>query len=238
MTTVREFVTDSYQLISASNPTVPLHGSELSRGIRVLNRLLKAYASDGLLLTIAKTESVAIIADQQNVTVGPASYSPTPDIAVGRLANMDSAWILLDGVTYPLIEKSESEFNNSYKYDPLAGLPRFIIADYGTEITTLRLYPKPSQAYTFFVRGKFQLDVLTSNDNLDSLPGYYERFLWLALARDLSLMTGRTDAWTPKLETMYNQAYENMVANSEVNLDITAIEDGDLNGRWAIQAGV
>src|ERR1700675_4975534 len=113
MTTVREFVENSYQLISAQSPTVPLHGDDLSRGIQTLNRLLKDYASNGLLITIARTVTSIILPGQQEVTVGPASFIPTPNITAGRIANINNAWLELSGVIYPLIYIGKPEFDST-----------------------------------------------------------------------------------------------------------------------------
>ncbi len=45
--TVRQFVLQMYRLISASNPTIPLHGDDESLAVRVLNQLLKSYGTGG-----------------------------------------------------------------------------------------------------------------------------------------------------------------------------------------------
>jgi hypothetical protein len=238
MTTVRQFVTQSYRLISASNPTIPLHGDDLSLGIRILNQLLSYYASTGLMLTIAQTVSIPLTVGQQEVVVGPANFLPTPDIPLGRLANYESAWLLLDGVTYPLIEQNRDAFLAAWKYDPLQGLPRFAIVYPDTEVTRIRIYPAPSQFFEFNLRGKFQLSALTSNDTMDGLPIYYERFFLLAVARDLSLYKGRSEAWTPRLEQAYTESKDIMEASSEVNLSIVGERESLLNGAWRVRAGI
>lgn len=238
MITVREFVDQSYRLISASSPTVPLHGSDLSLGIRVLNQLLQAYASTGLMLTIAKDASVNLAIGQQEVTCGAAAFVPTPDITIGRLANLENAYLLLDGVTYPLIIESRAEFLSAWKYDPLQSLPRFIIVYFDNEITRLRLYPAPSQVFELNIRGKFQLSELTSNDNMSLVPEYYHLYLMFALAKKLSKFKGRSSAWTDDLEKEYRELKINIVASSEVNLSITGERESLLNGAWRLRAGV
>ena len=238
MSTVREFVTQSYQLISAHNPTSPLHGSDLSLGITVLNQLLQSYASTGLLLTIAQTVSVPVAIGQEEVVCGPASFVPTPDITTGRLANLDSAWLDLDGVTYPLIDESRNDFLAAWKYQPLQGLPRFVIVFPDNEVVRLRLYPRPSQVYEFNIRGKFQLGELTSNDTMASVPQYYLRYLLFAAAKDIAMYKGRSEAWTDKLELMLQRATDDMVSASETNVAITGDRDSLLNGSWILRAGV
>lgn len=312
-TTVRQFVFDMYRLITASTPTVPLHGDDENLAIRTLNRILANYASSGLLLTIAKTESVGINLPVKEIWfvpedyVGPVStqqetctltavspsfnvvdgtlYSvgdgvsgggiplgakilsivgnivtmtlnatltgasvltfsheiPTPNIAYikkGRLANLDSAWLELSGVTYPLIDKNRDEFLAAWKYEPLQGLPRFIITYPDTQIVRVQLYPAPSQFYQFFCRGKFQKLPLTSNDTLDGLPDYQELFLLYAVAKYVSKFKGRGSAWTDDLESEYRELKDQMEAASEVNLSIAGDEQSLLNGAWRIRAGI
>jgi hypothetical protein len=310
--TVRDFAFQSYRLINAHNPTVPLHGDDQLLLIQVLNQLMQYYASTGLMLTIAKTVNVDINLGNfyvnftnrdypdtviQTETVLLDSGSPTfsvengglynngdsvtgtgipantiinningdvitlnnnatitglsvltfthsnldPQIAYikeGRLANLDSAWLQLNGVTYPLIMKNRDDFLAAWKYEPLQGLPRFIITYPETDLVSAQLYPAPSQFYTFFCRGKFQLNTLSSNDNLSVLPQYYIRFLLFAVARDVAMYKGRSEAWTEKLEALYMESKDVMEAASEVNLSIAGDEQSLLNGNWRVMAGI
>lgn len=311
--TVREFIFQMYRLISASNPTIPLHGDDEKLAIRVMNQILNNYASSGLMLTIAKTvsapinlpmneiwftspdyvgdvttqtETVALsiaspvftVADGTIYSVGdgvtgngiPAltyilsivgnvitltanatitgnsvlTFShevPHPNtvyIKEGRLANLDSAWLLLSGVTYPLIIKSRDEFLAAWKYEPLKGLPRFLITYPDTKLVRAQLYPAPSQFYTFNARGKFQKVILTSNDTLDGLPDYFELYLLYAVAKYVCKFKSRASAWTDDLEADYRELKADMEAASEVNLSIAGDEQSLLNGAWRVRAGI
>jgi hypothetical protein len=312
-TTVREFVFDMYRLITASTPTVPLHGDDENLAIRTMNRILTSYASTGLLLTIAKTATVDVnlpvkdiyftspdyvgpvttqtevvtltkvsptitVADgslynvgdgisgggiplgtkiltivvnvitmTMNATIDGASLLTfsheiaTPSIAYikeGRLANLNNAWLQLSGVTYPLIIESRDEFLAAWKYEPLQGLPRFLITFPETDYVRAQLYPAPSQFFEFFCRGKFQKVPLTSNDTLGELPGYQELFLLYATARYVAKFKGRSGAWTEDLESDYKELKAQMEAASEVNLSIAGDEQSLLNGAWRVRAGI
>jgi|GEM_PF-1057795 len=165
----------------------------------------------------------------------------TPSIVYikeGRLANLDSAWLQLSGVTYPLIDKSRNQFLATWKYEPLQGLPRFIITFPETHIVRAQLYPAPSQYFEFFARGKFQKLPLTSNDTLEGLPDYQELFLLYAVAKYVSKFKGRSGAWTDDLEAEYRELKDQMEAASEVNLSIAGDEQSLLNGAWRVRAGI
>lgn len=166
---------------------------------------------------------------------------PEPGIVYikqGRLANLDSAWLVLSGVTYPLIDKSRDEYLSAWKFEPLQGLPRFIITFPDVSVVRSRLYPAPSQFFTFFCRGKFQKTILTSNDTLDGLPDYFQLFFLYAVAKYVSKFKGRGSAWTPDLEAEYRELKDNMEAASEINLAITGDEQSLLNGAWRVRAGI
>lgn len=241
MATVRDFIFQAYRLISAHNPTTPLHGDDENLGIQVLNQLLQSYASTGLLITIANTVSVGVNIGTKYVVCAPSTYVPASDevlIPSGRLANVTASWLELDGVDYPLIPESRDEFLASFKYEPLQGLPRFMIMYPETTLVRLQIYPAPSQFFTFFLRAKFQLAELTSNDTMDVLPQYYIRYLLFASAKDIAMYKGRADAWTDKLEQMFTEARDIMIASSEVNLSIVGNRASLLNGAYRVRAGI
>lgn len=235
---VREFIQDAYQLVSASSPTVPLHGNDLQKGIQFLNELMKYYSSSGLLLTVAKQVSFDVQIGQQFVTFGDPTVIPVPDVTEGRLANLENAWLELSGVTYPLINEDRNVFFGSYKFEPQQGLPRFVIITNNTNLTTMQLYPAPSQVYTLFVYGKFEMPYVTSNDTMAGFPLYYYRFLRFALARELAYYKGRSAAWDQRLEAMYQEAKDDMESVTAMNLVIDSANESYLNGSWRLRAGV
>jgi hypothetical protein len=236
--TVKGFVEDSYQLVSASSPTVPLHGNDMLKGVQFLNELLTYYSATGLMTTIAREVVFTLANGQSEVIFGAPDVVPTPDVPVGRLSNLQNAWLELDGVTYPLIDESRNVFYASYKYDPQLGLPRFVIITNEVDITRMRFYPGASQVYNVHVYGKFQLPLLTENDTMSILPAYYIRYLRFALAKDLAVYKGRMMAWNQQLEDMLQQAYQEMMSVSSVNLDIETEQESYLNGAWRVRAGV
>ncbi|HMH10570.1 MAG TPA: hypothetical protein VK553_07655 [Candidatus Nitrosopolaris rasttigaisensis] len=249
--TVKHFVIDAYQLISANSPTVPLQGNDMSKGVQFLNELLLDYSSSSLMLTIAKKIELIAQIGQRFVTfagpdfVPPTSWVGNPDYGTtlptynaGRLSNLEDAWLELDGVTYPLIDEARGVFFGSYKFEPQLGLPRFAIITNDLDYTTMQLYPAPSQQYNLFIYGKFQLPSLTENSDMSLVPAYYYRYLKFALARDLAYYKGRSAAWTDKLELMFQEAKDNMESVSAMNLVIDSANESYLNGSWRLRAGV
>jgi len=235
---VNEFVQDCYQLVSASSPTVPLHGNDLSKGIQFTNELLKYYSSSSLLLTIAKKINFSVAIGQQYVTFADPTYTPAADIQQGRLTNLERAWLELSGVTYPLIDEDRGVFFGSYKFEPQQGLPLFVIITNDLNLTTMQLYPAPSQVYNMFVYGKFELPYLVSDGTMSNLPLYFIRFLRFAVARELAYYKGRSAAWDAKLEGMYQEAKDDMESVTTVDLSIDSANESYLNGSWRVRSGV
>lgn len=236
--TVKQFLTDSYQLISANTPTVPLQGNDLLKGIQYMNQLLKHYSATGLMLTIAKQVDFTVINGQSEITFADVGYTGTADVKQGRLANLADAWLTLQGVTYPLIPLDRDVFLQSYKYDPQLGLPRFVITYNETALTRLRIYPGASQVYELSVYGKFELSELGENDDMSSLPLYYQLFFQFAVAKYLAAFKGRAAAWTDFLDSQYREAKQEMESVSAVNVVIQSANESMLNGYYRVKAGV
>lgn len=249
--TVNDFVQDSYQLISASSPTVPLQGNDMSKGVQFLNELIQDYSSSSLMLTIAKKIELTVQINQLFVTFADAGFIPPanwinnpyygqtlPSYSGGRLTNLERAWLELDGVDYPLIDEDRGVFFGSYKFFPQLGLPRFAIITNDLDYTTMQIYPGPSQQYQIFIYGKFSLPIITEGSTLSTLPLYYKRYLKFALARDLAYYKGRSKAWDSKLESMYQEAKDNMESVTTQDLVIDSANESYLNGSWRLRAGV
>ena len=235
-TIARELVT-----LTATSPsftvadgTIYNPGEEVS-GIGI-SALSVIESIDGNLITLNNDATITGTSTLQFVQ--PLVVPGIIFIKQGRLANLDSAWLTLNGVTYPLIMKSRDEFLAAWKYDPLQGLPRFAITFPDTEFMDIRLYPAPSQFFEFFCRGKLQFSEYTKDSDMSNLPQYYIRFLLPAVARDISLYKGRADAWTERLEQMYQEAKDIMEAASEVNLSIAGDQQSLLNGAWRVRSGI
>jgi hypothetical protein len=232
--TVKEFVTDSYQIVSANSPTVPLKGDDFTKGLRILNDLLSSFSGTGLMITVAKEIETSVIAGQKYVTFAASGA----DVNEGRLANIEDCWLELTGVTYPLIPISIHSFSEQYKYAPLNGLPIYAIIKDNVDSTRLQLYPAPSQQYQLFVFGKFELAELTSNSDMSILPRYFKRYLKLALAKELARYKGRMAAWTPDLNDELKIARDDMESVSEINLNISNPIGNQLNGAYRVRAGI
>jgi hypothetical protein len=235
---VKGFVDDSYQLVSAGSPNVTLQGNDFNKALQFFNELIAYYSGTGLLTTIAQEVNLPLSIGQRFVTFADVDYTPAADVTIGRLSNLQNAWLDLDGVTYPLIDESRNSFYASYKFDPLQGLPRFVVIRNDLNVTTMRLYPAPSQYFQLFVFAKFELPIVTATMDMSGFPTYQLKFLKLALAKELSFYKGRSEAWTAKLEQHLKDAKEEMESISPLNLNIESDRESLLNGAWRVRSGI
>lgn len=236
VTTQTEIVT-----LTATSPSFTVANGNLyfigdlvtGAGIPALSTIISIV---GNIVTISNNATISL---PSSLTFSHDAADPTVAyIKNGRLANLDSAWLLLNGVTYPLIDKSRDEFLAAWKYEPLQGLPRFIITFPDTTIVKAQLYPAPSQFFTFFARGKFSLLPLTANSDLSNLPDYYQLYFMYAVAKYVAQFKGRANAWIPELEATYRELKDNIEGASEVNLSIAGDEQSLLNGAFRVRAGI
>lgn len=184
-TTMSEIVqlTTSSPSFSVADGTLYNIGEQVTgNGIPALSVIISI---DGNLVTL---NNDATITGPSTLTfIQPIVIPGIVFIKEGRLANLDNAWLILSGVTYPLIDKSRDDYLAAWKYEPLKGLPRFAITFPNTEYVDIRLYPAPSQFFQFFARCKLQLSEYNKDSDLSNLPQYFIRFLLAACARDVSL---------------------------------------------------
>jgi len=252
---VKQFVTDAIQLVSASSPTVSVQGGDTFYAVKLLNQLIRSYSGTGLLTTVAQQVDFILPIGVEYVVFCDPSYpslqlippvppptppNPFPPVVVtsGRLSNLQNAWLTLENLTYPLMQVDRNVFLASYKFDPQQGLPRFVIITNNVDYTTMRVYPSASQQYSLSVYAKFELPNVTENGDMSGTPGYSHRFLKFALAKDFSFFKGRASAWTDRLEDEYKKSKEDMESVSSINLDIQSDEDSMLNGSWRVRAGI
>ena len=228
---VRALVRDAFQLISAASPTVPLKGDDQSKAIQILNELIEYYSYNGLLITVPRTYAIPITAGENVINFATGG-------TYGRLSNPISLWLSLEGTDYPLEIIRKQELAYQYKYAPLRGLPLYAIFTQNTTSTEITLYPSPSQSYTFNVYGKFEPATLTSNSEMTDFAPNFLRFLQLALARDLAIYKGRSEAWGEMLESRYVEAKQEMEAGSTINLSLGRDSNQMLNGATRLRAGV
>lgn len=232
--TVRDFVRDAYKIVSANSPNVGLHGSDQSEGIKYLNQLVQEFSANPILITVSKEVTYTLVAGVSEITFD----STGADVNEGRLADVSNAWLVLEGVTYPLTRLTEAEFNGAYKYNPLLGLPLYYIIRPQTNSTRMTIYPGASQGYELHVYGKFEKSTLDANDLMTDYPFYFKRFLKLALARELAVYKSRIEAWSEKHEKFYLDAKKEMEAASQINLTVESPDENALNGAYRVRAGV
>jgi hypothetical protein len=92
-----------YRLISASNPTVPLHGDDEKLCLQVFNQLMQSYAGNGQMLTIAKTVTCPINNGDHTIRFVSNDYPTDTVMRELVILTLNSpSFTVLDGTLYKI----------------------------------------------------------------------------------------------------------------------------------------
>jgi len=235
--TVSQFLRKSMRMISANGPSVALRGEDYLTSLEILNDLLASYGISGLFNPISQEVTVTANTGQEDYIFADELNFPDADYTGGRLVATQNAWILFEGVRYPLTDITRNRFNNSALYEIQQGLPlNYIIYDQDDH-TVLRLWPAPQQEYILIVDGKIQPSFVNSNMLLSGIPDYMILFLKYALAKECALGLNRESAWSAKLEDRFLDLERQMINKSPRNVDIGRRRNM-LNGATLVASGL
>jgi hypothetical protein len=186
-------------------------GYELDEGLYCLNELIDNLSGNSIYIPYFGNDTFNTI---QNVdTYQQSSFT---------WAAIDFIYLTINGITYPLKELSERDYNNNSRDTTLTGTPNSFILRRSTSttpISSIILYPIPDLVYPCTVTGKKSLLNLTLFTDISSIPASYHRFLRYALARELSSIYGNP-GWTSKDEDEYTRMLNQIMLTSDFNLNM------------------
>lgn len=162
MPTVRDIVTDAMSALGEQTTD----DSDLQVGVGVLRRMLGTWANEGMTVYTTTEGTITLVA-------GTATYSTTT-LSTGRPVAVQSMFLRLDGIDYPVEPVNETEFDG-IAYKSAQGLPTVFCYEPSYPNGSFSFYPIPSAAYVAHVKGNYPLisgtlDLTTSV----SLPHGYE----------------------------------------------------------------
>lgn len=183
--TGRDIVTSALKKIGALAPGESLDASEAVDGLSELNRMLGSWSNEHLLIYSRVREQLALTASDGVYTMGSSGdLNTTRPVAFDEVA-------ILDGTSeLPVRIVSLSEWQAIQVKDS-DGTPSVLFDDGGYPLRTLRLYPRPSQAYTLVLWSTKPLTQIATLDTELSLPPGYEDALVYNLAIRLAPEYGK-----------------------------------------------
>lgn len=234
--TVSQFLRKTMRMISANGPSVALRGEDYLTALEILNDLMSSYGISGQFNPISMEVTVPAHTGQQDYIFADEVNFPDADYTGGRLVATQNAWILFEGVRYPLTDITRNRFNNAALYEIQVGLPlNYIIYDQN-DYTVLRLWPAPQQEYILIVDGKIQPEFIHSNTEM-TIPDYMTLFLKYATAKECAFGLNRESAWSAKMEERFLDLERQMINKSPRNVDIGRRRNM-LNGATLVASGL
>ena len=187
MTTVNTLITDAMIDIGAVDPADTPSASELAHGLRVLNRMLGAWATENLLIPYTTTENFSLTSGTASYTMGAAgtaSSSRAKRITGGYIRDSNS-------YDYPLTIIDQRRYNDIAN-KALSGRPDFLYYDPVYPVGVIYFYKTPGTGYTAYIESIKELHAALALGETVSLSTEYEDAIVLNLANRLAPSYGAT----------------------------------------------
>lgn len=183
MATVRDIIEDALRTNGALGQGEALADDDWQVGLRALRRMLGTLANQPLALYETQQGTLTL-------TPGTVSYS-TSLLSTGRPVSLDSAFLRLSNVDYPLSIIDNQTYDGK-QYKTNTGLPTEMYYEAGYPNGTFFFYYAPSSAYVAYITGRYPLIAGTLTlDTTVSLPEGYEAMLVNVLAVKTASLFGR-----------------------------------------------
>lgn len=174
MTTVRQLLTKTLQKAGIVTKNESPSSDEMSDAVDALNMYLGHLSNDGLVIYNKTTESFTLSSTSE-YTIGSGGTLNTT-----RPTKILSAFVRVGGVDYPLREISLQAYNE-ISFKDISGIPDVYNYTPNYPLGLVKIFPKPSAAYTLFVTSEKPLTTLSVDDTV-SFPTGWEMMLIYNLA--------------------------------------------------------
>lgn len=175
--------------------------NNMADALSVLNELLCEFNGTGQVLPFQIMQTFTLKAGKGVYTIGEldgASDVTTP------FADIDYIAVLLSGVRYPIEIQSDFAILGNAISLTNQGRPGWVRINRSEYAVTLEFFAIPDQDYECEIWGKKQIYNVAMGDYIQ-LPGWYARYLRLALARELNSFF-KTASWDKNDEAHYQEA--------------------------------
>jgi hypothetical protein len=201
MTTGNDLVSGALRVITSVTPGEPVDGQEAANALVVLNRMLKAWSANSLMLPFRTLENFPLVLGQSSYTIGPGANFNTvrPDYVT-------AAWRRdANGMDFP-IEVIPKELYNPIRLKSLTGLPSQLYYDAQYPSGVIYLYATEMQLDTLYLESLKPVAQFTTLQTVMNLPGEYEEAIVYLLAQRLAPEYGFSIASNPDIAELVRQA--------------------------------
>ena len=185
MTTALELISSSMRLANILAEGQVAQGDQATQGLETLNDILSGWNTDSLVLYATSNDQVTFVPGQSVYTVGPGG-----DFVVDRPGQINSMYCVYSGVSFPITEINQDEYNLITNKTMSQQLPRFFLYVNEFPLGMLTFWPTPSEALQLSISVDRVISDLTLATVLSFPPGY-RKALRAALACELCPEYGR-----------------------------------------------
>lgn len=194
--TASDIIVKAFYLIGEYSPDEQPTGAEMNEALDYLNELLDSFSSTGLMIPFTDEFTFNTQQGQADYTFGPDAGN---DFQMQQFRQIMDVYLQYYGVNYPLVEISHDQANQIVRYPAAQSRPTQLFMQKHNTYNKITLYYTPDLSYPIVMRVKYDLQNLTLNTPITSLPRYYRRFLRYILGKELSSVF-ETGTWDDKKE--------------------------------------
>jgi hypothetical protein len=184
MTTVRDLIEDALEDIGVIAGGSALTAEDAKSCLRVLNRMVSSWANESLMIYTVDRRTFAMVANQQDYTIGVGGTFVTPYPV--RPGQIELASVILNGVEIPIDILNDEQWRDiSLKapYQPVySTIPLQMWADGNYPLNGLHFWPIPTTPVPLILSVWGQITAFPDINTVISLPQGYENAIVSNLA--------------------------------------------------------
>lgn len=186
MTTALEIISSAMRLANILGEGQQPSGDQANNALSVLNEMLDSWGVDSLMLYQTTNEQFTLIPNQPTYTVGPGAQ-----FDADRPARINSMYVDYQGVSFPMYEVNQDEYNQITLKSLTQTFPRFFLYLNTYPLGTLTVWPTPLNALTLTLSVDRVLASVPTVGTTLTLPPGYSKAVRANLAMELCPEYGR-----------------------------------------------
>ena len=186
MTTALDYINRAFRLANILGEGQVATGDQASDALDTFNDMLQAWNLSGLMLYATTNDQVTLIPNQSVYTIGTGG-----DFSVDRPVQINSMYQDYQGVSFPIYEVNQDEYNLLTLKTMTQPLVRFYLYVPTNPLGTLTFWPVPTAANNVYLSVDRVLANVASTGTTLNLPPGYARCIRANLAVEFCTEYGR-----------------------------------------------
>lgn len=187
-TYVRDLLIDALMELGVLDPSEAIDAGAANSALRELNRMVSSWANDDLMIYTVDRRTFAMVANQQDYTIGVGGTFNTPYAVRPGQINLVS--VILNGVELPVEILNDEQWRDIALKGPYqtvpSTIPNYMWADGNYPLNGLHFFPVPTTAVPIIMSVWGQITAFVSVNDTVTLPQGYED----AIVKNLAIRLG------------------------------------------------